>query len=160
VGFMKQVQLTNGKIALIDDEDYDRVSALRWKEVGGYAAHNYTKAGKTHTLYMHRMITNALVGMKVDHINHDALDNQKANLRVCTHAQNHMNRVKVSGTSSLYKGVTWNKALGKWKAYISYEGKFRHIGYFDNEIHAAISYDLWSHALFGQYALTNLTPAG
>jgi hypothetical protein len=157
---MKHIELNNGKVALIDDDDYDRVSALKWKEVGGYAAHGYKKNGKAHTVYMHRMITSAPLGMKVDHINHDALDNRKSNLRVCTHSQNHMNRVKLSGTSSLYKGVTWNKALRKWKAYISYQGKFRHIGYFDNEIHAAISYDLWSHDLFGQYALANFTRAG
>ena len=157
---MKKVPLTGGNYALVDDEDYRNVSGFRWKEPGGYAAHNSRKGGRPFTVYMHRLITAAPGGMKVDHRNHDGLDNRKANLRVCTHSQNHMNRVKLVGRSSRYKGVSWHAGRGQWRAYLTLDGTQRHIGYFDNETHAALGYDMWAHTLFGQYALTNFTAAG
>jgi hypothetical protein len=157
---MKKVSLTKNRYALVDDEDYEKVSRLSWKYTGGYAAHNYTVKGKQGCIYMHRLIMNAHRGRFVDHINHDPLDNRRTNLRICTHSQNHMNRMKLPGKSSRYKGVTWNKQVGKWKASIQAEGKYRFIGYFQNELQAAIAYDMWAKATYGAFANLNTISAG
>jgi hypothetical protein len=157
---MKLIPLTKGIYALVDDEDYDKVSQLSWKYTGGYAAHNYQSNGVQHVTYMHRLIMGAKKGQFVDHINHDPLDNRRTNLRLCTHSQNHMNRTKLLGKSSRYKGVTWNKQVGKWKASIQAEGKYRFIGYFMNELHAALAYDMWAKPTYGEFANLNFTSVG
>lgn len=154
----ENITLTKGKFALVDDEDYEKVSQLSWKYTGGYAAHNYTVKGKQGCIYMHRLIMNAKKGEFVDHVNHDPLDNRRTNLRLCTHSQNHMNRTKLPNRSSRYKGVTWNKQVGKWKASIQAKGKYRYIGYFDKEHHAALAYDMWAKPSYGEFANLNLTP--
>jgi hypothetical protein len=157
---MKQIPLTKGYFSKIDDEDFENVSRLSWKYTGGYAAHNYTSKGVQHSVYMHRLIMDAKKGQFVDHINHDPLDNQKTNLRLCTHSRNHMNRTPLLGKSSRYKGVSWNKQIGKWKAGIQAKGKYRFIGYFISELHAALAYDMWAKATYGQFANLNLTAVG
>jgi hypothetical protein len=157
---VKLIPLTKGFFAKVDDEDYEKVSKLSWKYTGGYAAHNYQSNGIQHSVYMHRLIMNARKGQFVDHINHDPLDNRRSNLRICTHSQNHMNRTKLPGKSSRYKGVTWNKQVGKWKASIQAKGRYLFIGYFDKEIHAGVAYDMWAKSSYGEFANFNFTSVG
>lgn len=95
---MKIIQLTQGKVAIVDDEDFNAVSCLKWtfkRNKGyhekGYAAcfHN-TPGGKTVCILMHRFILNPPKKLMIDHINGDGLDNRRANLRVCTQQENQM----------------------------------------------------------------------
>lgn len=153
---MKKIKLTQGKYAMIDDEDYERVSQYRW-----FAARNNDKsvfyAGRTidkKNLGMHRFVLNVSDRrIKVDHINHNTLDNRKFNLRVCSHAENCSNRKPVKGRL-LPKGVI---AIGKnkYKAQIKKAGKDIHLGYFDSPTEAALAYNKKALELFGEFAYLN-----
>jgi hypothetical protein len=94
-------------------------------------------------------------GKQIDHINGDKLDNRKANLRVCTNGQNHMNIKKYAGKTSKYKGVWWNKERGKWQTDIKLDKKKRYVGRFEDENEAGLAYNAAAIALFGEFALLN-----
>ena len=114
--------------ALIDTEDVDAVRTYKWS----LNADNYVKAKKNNkTIYLHRLIMDP-DDMFVDHINHNTLDNRKSNLRICTHQQNMNNRTIPKNNSSGFKGVSWNKATGKWTAYIYTNKKKNNLGCYDN----------------------------
>jgi len=142
---MKTIPLTQRKVALVDDEDYEELYKYKWYAKQGcgrqktqkptyYAARS--KNGKT--IFMHRVIMNCLKGMEVDHINGETLDNRKANLRICTRADNTYNSRSRIATSS-YKGVSFHKLTKKWQVQISYKQKKHHIGIFEHEVRAAKS---------------------
>jgi len=87
---------------------------------------------------MHRLIMNAKDGESVDHIDHNGLNNQKSNLRICTHQENLLNAQKMKGrlgkpTTSKYKGVYWDKDHRKWRARISTKERKIHVGLFHSE---------------------------
>lgn len=157
---MKQIPLGQDKFALVDDEDYDYLMQWNWhlktpknNENTCYA----TRKDGNKSIKMHREIMKFPLS-RIDHKDRNGLNNQKDNLRKCTHAQNMRNRRKKSGCSSQFKGVTWCKELQKWKGKITFDGKIIHIGYFDNEIDAALAYNVKAIELFGQFALLNEIP--
>lgn len=82
---------------------------------------------------LHRLITGAPDGMVVDHINHNTLDNRRANLRVVTIAENTQNRrgARRSNSSGL-RGVSWHARTNKWRARAVANGRDTHLGYFSN----------------------------
>jgi hypothetical protein len=150
------IKLTFGKFAVIDAEDYDRVSQYNWCAVDFdhcWYAHTFKRDGTP--LSMHRLITNAPKGLLVDHIDHSGLNNRKSNLRLCTNSQNQQNKRPTRGSTSRYKGVDrWNFHK-KFRARITHNGKRIHLGYFDSEIDAAKAYDKKAKELFGKFAYLN-----
>lgn len=167
---MKEIQLTQGKVALVDDEDYERVNQFKWyaqKHGNGTfrAVRNETLRSRKDaretglpihkTILMHRFILNVPDSMDIDHVNHNTLDNQKDNLRICTHSQNTMNQLLQGGTSSKYKGVCWNKQRKKWIVYIKCEGKRTNLGYFTDELEATKAYNAKAGDLHGEFAYLN-----
>lgn len=161
---MREIPLTHGKVAIVDDEDYDLVKGHTWharknKDSGiFYAGTVIIKKGTRRNMLMHRLIINPPSGMKVDHKNHDGLDNRRENLRVCTQSQNCANRRKRKNCSSRYKGVSFSKPKGKWQAYskqFGKEGKIIHIGYFLTEQEAAAAYNEKALEHFGEFAHLN-----
>lgn len=150
-----EYRITNG-IVLIDYQDYELIRNYKWSI---HANHNKTlyyarTEIKRATIEMQRLIMNPIQGLQVDHINHNGLDNRRKNLRIVTVSQNQANSRKHNG-SSKYKGVYLKKEINKWTAGIKYNNKRIHIGYFHNEVDAAIAYDLKAKELFGEYALLN-----
>jgi hypothetical protein len=93
--------------------------------------------------------------MYCDHINHNGLDNRRANLRLCTPQQNSFNQRPRRNSTSIYKGVSWNSEVRKWKAEIKHNGRTISIGYFEKEQDAAIAYDDYAAELFGEFAWLN-----
>ena len=94
----------------------------------------------------------------VDHINTDSLDNRKANLRLATHSQNSCNsRRDKSNTYSRYRGVSFSKRKQKWFAAIRVNGKKTWLGYFDNEIDAARTYDVAARKYHKEFAMLNFS---
>jgi hypothetical protein len=104
---------------------------------------------------MHREVLKAPKGALVDHINHNGLDNRRANLRFVTAGQNCWNARKKRGCSSKYKGVYFQKRSRRWLANIIYRGERIFLGCFDDEQSAARAYDEKAKQLFGQYATLN-----
>lgn len=154
---MKNIPLTQGKYAIVDDEDYLYLSQFNWCYSQGRAGRmGRNKSGKRKLLLMHRVIMNTPTGLETDHINGDSLDNRRCNLRICTKSQNNMNRRPNKGKmSSQYKGVCWRNHAKKWKAYIKLKGKQIHLGYYASEHKAARVYNEAANVLFGEFARLN-----
>jgi hypothetical protein len=150
---MKEIQLSNGKVAIVDDGDYEALRGYKWTFGQGYAR-RYEPIQKR--VLLHRQIMNPPPGMQVDHINGDKLDNRRENLRICDFAQNMRNRPKVKGDhSSHYKGVTWSKKLKKWQSGIGYLGKYYFLGFFENEKDAALAFNKRAKEFHGEFACLN-----
>lgn len=145
----KSISLTQGKNALVDDDDFDELNKVKWSFDGQYAQRKV----ENKTIRMHRVI---LDSPQVDHIDGNRLNNQRANLRVCNHKQNQRNRKKNKKMSSKYKGVSWHKQTEKWRARIQTDDGAVHLGLFDSEIDAAQAYDEAAKEHFGEFARTNL----
>jgi len=159
---MKEIILTQGKVALVDDEDFEELSKHKWHAYKSnntfYALRNsyYVENKKRHTIQMHRVILGLKdLSVKCDHIDHNGLNNQRYNLRPSTNAQNCKNQIPKKGFSSKYKGVCWCNKRIKWRANIRVNDKQVHIGYFNNEIEAAKAYDKMAKLHFGEFAYFN-----
>ena len=150
-----RIPLTQGKFAIVDPDDFLRLSKRNWYAVKGcstfYAVGTVFKEGKGHRLPMHREVLRVADDMFVDHINHNGLDNRKANLRPATSAQNTYNRKKRSG----YKGVSFDKNRGLWRASIACCGKREFLGHFGDKREAAKAYDRAAIQYHGQFASLN-----
>lgn len=145
----KQLALTKGKFALVDDERYDELNQHKWYAFRAgntfYAVRNENDQTlgwrKRRHVLMHRVVMNADKTKYpfIDHINHDGLDNRRENLRFVTNRENGQNR-KLKG-SSKYIGVSWQSARKQWEAQIQVANKTLHLGYFHLESDAARAYD-------------------
>lgn len=162
---VKEIPLTQGKFALVDDEDYDWLNQWKWQAVKGtvkqrkvfYATRQAWSPSKK-TVIMHRLIMNAPPGRMVDHINGDGLDNQKINLRLVTRRQNMQNRHHKK--TSKYPGVCWKKHCKLWVAKIQICKKSFHLGYFKSEKDAFEAYKEAVQDLAGEKLVCELNKEG
>lgn len=157
---MREILLTQGETAIVDDEDYDRLMVHSWCIIKCsntiYAKRGCKVRGKSHSVLMHREIMDAPTGMEVDHINGNGLDNRKCNLRLATSSQNKRNQRKQRRkTSSKYKGVYWHKRDKVWMVRIQAEGKEKYIGSYKTEQEAALAYNEAALKYHGEYAKLN-----
>ncbi len=155
----KEIPLTQGKVAIVDDEDYERLMEYKWcySSTIGYAVSRTYVGGKKKVLLMHRFILNAPPDKVTDHINHNKLDNRKSNLRICSSSENNRNMpINRANNKSGYRGVYWSKSRKKWIANIRFNNKPIYLGIFDNKHDAARMYNFWAVDLFGEYANLNV----
>lgn len=143
---MKEIELTRGKVALVDDDIESLLKGYRWN--AHYEGHTWYALRTTSKKYgdliphkvvrMHRVVLPPPCGFEIDHINGDGLDNRRCNLRIVTRRQNlqnlHINK------SSKYPGVCFDKQCGKWLARMRISGKRIHLGHYATEQEAAIAY--------------------
>lgn len=150
-----EIHLPCGAIAIIDNADTELVSGFKWRLLpNGYVyADRYCWR-----IALHRLIAGPRDGEKVDHINGNPLDNRAYNLRIATSSQNGANRGpdrRKMGTSSKYKGVSWNQERQHWRAYVHVNGKTRSVGSFSEERAAARAYDRAAIGIWGKFARLN-----
>lgn len=158
---MKTIELTQGKVAIVDDCDYERLVAMgSWYFHLGYAVRKERLPnGKGHNVRMHRSILDAQDGIHVDHINGDKLDNRRSNLRLCTHVENLRNQRVHRDSRSGIKGANWRRDRRKWQAKIMVDCRTIHLGYYSNPADASAAYDAAAIEHFGEFArLNNLDP--
>lgn len=137
---MKEIPLTQGKKAIIDDKDYNKISKYKWYlHNRGYAVRKMRSeegkpVGKKYSIaiFMHHSILNGKTqkGFIIDHKNGNKLDNRRSNLRTCTQSQNCLNsRAKGTNKNSGIKGISWHEKSKCWYGRISIDGKTYCTGY-------------------------------
>lgn len=140
---MKVIELTQNKIALVSDEDFDLLLKYKWY----YSKNGKSKAYVRTTInnkkiYMHRFIMNCPIDKDVDHIDGNPLNNQRENLRICNNFENNRNQKLSIRNKSGYKGVFYDKRyLNPWRAYIIVNKKQISLGNFSTAKDAALAYN-------------------
>lgn len=158
---MKEIALTQGKVALVSDRDYEDLSQFKWFAHCGrntfYAARKVQIKGKPYMEPMHRRILSLEKGDRkvTDHINRNGLDNRNNNLRICTNAENGQNRKRQRNNTSGFQGVYWNRQNKKWRAKLKVNSVQKDLGCFDSKIDAAMAYNAGAIKYHGEFATLN-----
>ncbi len=152
-----ELPLSQGLVAIIDEQDYPILSQYRW--CAAKCRHTFVacrgtwRDGRTKKVYLHRLIMNAPQNSLVDHINGDGLDNRRCNLRICTKKENNRNRTRMQSlNTSGFRGAFWEHGCKKWRAQISVNNKNHHIGVFHSKHEAASAYQQAAKRLYGIFA--------
>ncbi len=157
-----EIPLKNGGVALIDDADYPIVANIEWRREASkhgrtaYATYAYRIGNKSRCLLMHRLIlglTDPLIW--TDHINHNGLDNRRANLRPATPTQSNCNVPLSRANKSGFKGVYFCTRTRRWVATIKSNRRTHRLGYFRSPLEAAYAYDCVARLAFRQFAYLN-----
>lgn len=158
---MREIKLTQGKIALVDDEDYERLNQWKWcakkHRNTFYAYRGVWKNGRVEYMSMHRevmgLVTNG--GGLIDHKDQNGLHNWKDNLRIASLSINAYNcKMNIRNTSG-FRGVIWHKAAKSFIAVIGIEKKKKHLGCFPSKVDVAKAYDEAAIQYYGKDAILN-----
>ena len=154
------IMLGYGRFALVDEDDMPELDRAKWGfHSGGYCKTTVGPAKKRVPLYMHRFISNPSEDMAVDHINHNKLDNRRANLRHCTYSQNCAHNPRRShNKASQFKGVRRSMRSDSFQIRCILNGKETSKSGFKTEVEAAIAYNEWALKTFGEFAQLNEIP--
>lgn len=156
-----EVLLSQGKVALIDSADAERVCAFKWcavctsprrKRARWYGYRRDYSVTPSKGIYLHRFIVDAPQGVEVDHWNGDGLDCRRANLRLATRSQNAQNIRVIRGTVP-FRGV--HAVRSWWRAEINCKGVTHRSRLFDSAEEAARAYDVLSRKLHGEFGVRN-----
>ena len=149
----QHIPLTQGYFAIVDADDYERISKHKWC-VGKSANRLYAKRlYKGKTIRMHQVIADCTIGNVIDHINGDGLDNRKNNLRVCTQSDNMKNIKMRKNNISGVRGVHWDKNAKKWFCQVQNNGKKTYLGLYKN-LEQAKEVVLSHHKLISEFYQT------
>lgn len=155
-----RIPLTKGKFAIIDTQDLLIVGQFSWRANEHspgrwYARRSFRHDGRQSSEQMHRRIVGPPVGLWVDHINGDGLDNRRSNLRLCTRQQNTANQAVTTTGASGFRGVRRFRNTTKWQAQIKVNQRSLHLGQFNTPEEAAHAYDAAAWRAFGPFATLN-----
>lgn len=158
---MREIPLTKGFVAMVDDEDFDLIAQVKWQALVDrntvYARHNWRDkgTGRFGCDLMHRMILGAGPGTVVDHLDRNGLNNCRSNLRICTVSENNARRISMVGSLTGFRGVRHN---GKaFAAKITFNRRHIHLGTFPTPELAAQAYDRAALDLHGPFACLNFS---
>ena len=157
---MKHIKLTQGKVAIVDDVDFERLNAFKWYALKDYNTFYAMRGSRINGRYarrrMHRDILNTPVGLETDHINRNGLDNRRENLRICNGAENRRNTIKRKDNTSGFKGVAWDRANSKWQARIKVNSRQLFLGRFTTKELACKAYVDACNYYHGEFASPTL----
>ena len=158
---MKEIKLTQGKITLVDDEDYIYLNQWKWcvqKNRHTYYVIRSQRFPIRKTIRMHRLILKVKKGEMIDHKDRNGLNNQKNNLRYCTNSENQRNKINIG--KSKYRGVSIRNDRGHKRitARITIKGKNHFIGNYKTEEEAALAFNRAAKIYYGDFALFNHIP--
>ena len=145
--------MTQGRVALVDADNYEWLSQWKWCYRQGYAVRSVKRKGRNQTILMHRQIAAARPEEDVDHRNGNGLDNRCRNLRFCDQGLNNRNNSVRKDCQSGYKGVGLTDS-GSYRMRI-WNGTKEVTLYFKTARQAAMAYDIWAKELFGDFARLN-----
>ena len=155
---VREIPLTRGYVALIDEVDFELVSKYSWQAfVKKHTVYALTSIfpkkgmGGRRGLRMHRLIMDAPGGQWVDHINGNGLDNRRSNLRFCTPSENTINSGMRRDNTSGVKGVLWVKRFNRWYAVISKDKVHIHLGSFRDKSDAIAARKRGEIKYFGEF---------
>jgi hypothetical protein len=154
---MKEIPLSQGKVALVDDEDFEELSRYKWfarcDHGIWYALRNMSKTlAPARQNRMHNQILGRPPkGFEIDHHDGNGLDNRRANLRVATRSQNNANGKLSRRNTSGIKGVFWKKSRRKWEAKIGINCRLIHLGMFADKEEAIRVRRAAAQAIFGEF---------
>jgi len=158
---MKRIPLTQGKEAIVDDEDHEYLMQWKWcARRSGRCFHArrvlHRQGGKQKFVYMHAEVANraGLLGHQVDHQDRNGLNNQRSNLRLATPLQNSLNRGLRQNNTSGATGVSWMRSCQKWAVDVSLAGR-RFRRRFDDFNEAVAWRDAKARELHGEFAYLN-----
>lgn len=156
----KEIQLTKGYVAIVDDDLYPLLARYKWRAHGPdrYGNVYASRTEKKRKVFMHRQIlgiSDEPTSVMCDHINGDTLDNRRSNLRLATGAQNSRNRKLQTNNSSGFKGVSWNEHSRRWRAQICVNRKRMVLGHFDDPKEAARAYNVAAKKHHREFACLN-----
>lgn len=153
---MKRIQLTRGKVTIVDDEDYEELNKYKWQcNYYGYASRRNGDIPRWHMAW--DIIGKPRGGMVIDHIHGNKLDNRKEELRFATRSQNAINSKMFKTNTSGYRGICWNKYRQKWMARISVNNKRIYLGCYTDKKMAADVYNEAAIVYFGKFVKLNTT---
>jgi len=146
----------------VDRQDQGLVISHSWRrQQSGYAVRCETVCNRPNRKWrfvsLHRVIAGANHGQIVDHINRDILDNRRSNLRICTHSENVVNRGAAKNSAAGFRGVV--PVAQRFRAQISMNGRYHHLGYFNTAQDAAHAYNKAAASLHGDFAITSTASA-
>ena len=140
---MKEIPLNRGFVALVDDEDYEMVARYKWSVLTtgpNRIAVQGVIDGKHWQLHRYILKPESR-SIQIDHINANALDSRRSNMRIATSRQNALNRRKISRPcTSIYRGVSLDRGR-KWAVQMTIDNKPKNLGRFDCELEAARAFD-------------------
>lgn len=149
---VKEIPLQNGMVALVDDEDFERVNKFKWC----YLIDNKVEDVENGDCGLGYFILQPNKGEAVVRIDKKILDFTKKNLRVISRNKVPHTSKGQSGSTSKYKGVSWRKDMNKWRARVRIDGKEKHLGYFINEDAAALAYNKAAKEFYGEHSYQNV----
>ncbi len=162
---MKEIQLTQGEVALVNEEVFEELNRVKWYalKVGHtfYAVRNVQVGGKRTTEYMHNIIIarkidqELLRGKEINHIDGNGLNNTFENLRIATRTQIRMNEGLRRDNTSGFKGVSWDRRRIKWFVAINIDKKRKYLGRYKNKIDAVKTYNAAAIKYYKKFARIN-----
>lgn len=160
-GDVARLYLTDDVFALVDVCDVVRVRQFKWS-LARRANRRYAQAklakmrgGDGRVVLLHSFLLPRTSDVR-DHANGNGLDNRSVNLRSATWAENAQNgsHHRVTG-SSRFRGVSWLKRRGRWRVQIKFRKVTVAVGYFDDEMDAALAYNIAAQMFHGKFAVLN-----